>query len=89
VMICYADHPTLLYSQKLALTSPTSGSRLVGIVRSQTEATEFLVILSVQHSFVRLSELVKMKLCFGLIKQHALKTWGFGDLVPHIGIRWR
>jgi hypothetical protein len=30
-----------LYPQKLALTSPTSGGRLVGIVRSWTQATEF------------------------------------------------
>jgi hypothetical protein len=30
-----------LYPQKLALTSPTSGSRSVGIVRSRTKATEF------------------------------------------------
>jgi hypothetical protein len=30
-----------LYPQKLALTSPTSGGRSVGIVRSQTQATEF------------------------------------------------
>jgi hypothetical protein len=30
-----------LYPQKLALTSPTSGGRSVGIVRSRTEATEF------------------------------------------------
>jgi hypothetical protein len=29
------------YAQKLALTSPTSGGRSVGIVRSQTQATEF------------------------------------------------
>jgi hypothetical protein len=29
------------YPQKLALTSQTSGSRSVGIVRSQTQATEF------------------------------------------------
>jgi hypothetical protein len=36
-----------LYSQKLALTSPISGSRSVGIVRSRTKATEFsLVIIS-------------------------------------------
>jgi hypothetical protein len=28
------------YPQKLALTSPTSGSRSVGIVRSRTKATE-------------------------------------------------
>jgi hypothetical protein len=30
-----------LYLQKLALTSPTSGSLLVGIVRWHTESTEF------------------------------------------------
>jgi hypothetical protein len=30
-----------LYAQKLALTSPTSGGRSVGIVRSRTHATEF------------------------------------------------
>jgi hypothetical protein len=29
----------------LALTSPTSGSRSVGIVRSRTQATEFVVCL--------------------------------------------
>jgi hypothetical protein len=30
-----------LYPQKLAATSPTSGGRSVGIVRSLTQATEF------------------------------------------------
>jgi hypothetical protein len=35
---------TPLYPQKLALTSPTSGGRLVGVVRSRTKATELLVI---------------------------------------------
>jgi hypothetical protein len=30
-----------LYPQKLALTSPTSGGRSVGIVNSRTKATEF------------------------------------------------
>jgi hypothetical protein len=29
-----------LYPQKLALTSPTSGGRLVGIVRLRTQATD-------------------------------------------------
>jgi hypothetical protein len=32
---------TLLYPQKLALTSPTGGGRSVGIVRSRTKAMEF------------------------------------------------
>jgi hypothetical protein len=31
-----------LYSQKLVLTSPTSGGRSVGIVRLRTQATEFV-----------------------------------------------
>jgi hypothetical protein len=41
VGIRHADHATPLYLQKLALTSPTSGGRLVGIVGSRTQATEF------------------------------------------------
>jgi hypothetical protein len=36
------DHPIPLFSQKLALTSPTSGGWSVGIVRSWTEATEWV-----------------------------------------------
>jgi hypothetical protein len=32
-----------LYPKRLALTTPTSGSRLVGIVRLQTTATEFSI----------------------------------------------
>jgi hypothetical protein len=32
-----------LYSQELALTSPASGGRSVGIVRSRTKATQFVV----------------------------------------------
>jgi hypothetical protein len=31
-----------LYPQKLALTSPTSGGRSVGIVRSRIKATELV-----------------------------------------------
>jgi hypothetical protein len=33
-----------LYPQKLALTSPTSGGRRIGIVRSRTKATEFSLV---------------------------------------------
>jgi hypothetical protein len=36
------DHETRLYPQKLALISPTSGGRSVGIVRSRTKATELV-----------------------------------------------
>jgi hypothetical protein len=39
-----------LYPQKVALTSPTSGDRSVGIVRSRTQATEF------SFSFIGTSE---------------------------------
>ena len=40
-----ADHVTPLYPQKLALTSPTSGGRSVGVVRVRTKATEFSLVL--------------------------------------------
>jgi hypothetical protein len=39
-----ADHATPLYLQKLAVTSPTSGSISAGIVLSRTKTTEFLGI---------------------------------------------
>ena len=39
-----ADHVTPLYPQKLALTSPTSGGRSVGIVGVRTKATEFSLV---------------------------------------------
>jgi hypothetical protein len=34
------DHETLLYPQKLTLTSPTSGGSSIGIVLSRGKATE-------------------------------------------------
>jgi hypothetical protein len=40
-------HATPLYPQMLAQTSPTSGFRSVGIVRSRTKATELLLLLLV------------------------------------------
>jgi hypothetical protein len=36
-----------LYPQKLALTSPTSGGRSVGIVRLRTKGHEFFFIFSI------------------------------------------
>jgi hypothetical protein len=40
-----------IYPPKLALTSPTSGGRSIGIVRSRTKATEFsFLIVREQHS---------------------------------------
>jgi hypothetical protein len=43
-------HTTPLYKQELALTSPTSGCRAVGIVLSRTKDTELLLLLFI---FVR------------------------------------
>jgi hypothetical protein len=42
VGIHYVDHATLIYLQNLALISPKSGRRSVGIVRSRTHAAELL-----------------------------------------------
>jgi hypothetical protein len=41
-----ADYATPLHPQKLALTSATSDGLSVGIVRSRTEVTELLLLLS-------------------------------------------
>jgi hypothetical protein len=40
-----ADHATPLYPQKLALSSPTSGGRSVGIVRLRSKASEFFLFV--------------------------------------------
>jgi hypothetical protein len=40
-----------LYPQKLVLTSPTSGDHPVGIVRSRTKATEFVLLLCLPPFF--------------------------------------
>jgi hypothetical protein len=45
VGIRHADHVAPFIRKKLALTTPTSSSRSVGIVRSRTEATEFSLVL--------------------------------------------
>jgi hypothetical protein len=43
--IRHADYTTPFYPQKLALTSPTSDGRLVGIVRSRTKPTELILFI--------------------------------------------
>jgi hypothetical protein len=48
--IRHADYSTPFYLQKLALTSPISGDRLIGIVRPRTQATEFLCLLYLKFS---------------------------------------
>jgi hypothetical protein len=42
-----------LYSQKLALSSPKSGGRSVGIIRSPTQATEFVFLVLLLTSWPR------------------------------------
>jgi hypothetical protein len=39
-----ADYATILHPQNLALTSPTSGGRSFGIVRSRTQVTEWVYV---------------------------------------------
>jgi hypothetical protein len=45
VGIRHSDYTTPFYPQKLAPTSPTSGGRSVGIVRSRTQVTKFSLVL--------------------------------------------
>jgi hypothetical protein len=47
---------TTLYPQKLAQTSPTSGGRSVGMVRSRTKATEFTLRSKDNDDFIWLLE---------------------------------
>jgi hypothetical protein len=42
-----ADYMTSLYPQRLALSVPTNSSHSVGIVRTQTQAMEFVFVLFV------------------------------------------
>jgi hypothetical protein len=53
VGIRHTDYAIPLYQQTLVLTSPRSGDRSVGIVRSRTEATES-VCLFVEFHFLLL-----------------------------------
>jgi hypothetical protein len=48
VRIRHADHPAPSIRKKLTLTSPTSGDHSYDVVRSRTQATEFLSIIFVQ-----------------------------------------
>jgi hypothetical protein len=64
-----------LYPQKLALISPTSGGRSVGIVRSLTRATEFDFSLSLAKQETRLRPrhlLVCRVACISALKIEAI-----------------
>jgi hypothetical protein len=66
VRISHADHATTFYHQKLALASPTSGGRSVGIVLSRTKATVIIIIIiiiiiiTIIVTFLRHSPLFQM-----------------------------
>jgi hypothetical protein len=49
VWICHADHLPPSIRKKLALTSPISGGRSFGIVRSRTQTTKFSFRYQIQR----------------------------------------
>jgi hypothetical protein len=55
VGIRHADHVAPSIREKLAITSPTSGSRSVGIVRSRTQTVEFFRVLALSLSHLSAS----------------------------------
>jgi hypothetical protein len=61
-----------LYPQKLALTSSTSGSRSVGIVRLRTKATEFFAGHRVRE--ILSSVICPVNFFFGLIGHGNFQT---------------
>jgi hypothetical protein len=62
------DHGTPLYSQTLALTSPTSGSRSVGIVGWRAKAEELLLSSGTQRHVACLKSTAALHAdCFMLI----------------------
>jgi hypothetical protein len=66
-----ADHATSLYPQKLALTSPTSGGRSVGIVCLRAKTTEFTFLVFV------LNNSVKVRMWRGMeMARHIAQAWG-------------
>jgi hypothetical protein len=50
--IRFADHATPSTRKRLALTSPTSGGRSVGIVRLRSTATEFFLYITIYSATV-------------------------------------
>jgi hypothetical protein len=50
VGIRHADHVAPSIRKKLAITSPTSGSRSVGIVHSRTQTMEFFLSFSSRNA---------------------------------------
>jgi hypothetical protein len=53
VGICHADHVAPSIRKKLAINSPTSGGRSVGIVRSRTQTTKFFSFFCVDVASIQ------------------------------------
>jgi hypothetical protein len=51
-----------LYPQKLAITSPTSGGRSVGVVHSRTQTMEFFIIIFIYQSWTEVMMISKIHL---------------------------
>jgi hypothetical protein len=51
-----------LYLQKLAITSPTSGGRSVGIVRWRTQTMEFSLVLWVDNQISQMCNFIKFNI---------------------------
>jgi hypothetical protein len=63
----------ILYLKKLALTSPTSGSRSVSIVRSRTKATEFQFLLVKSCAFknlLRLTTSITINIYYSIVEKN-------------------
>jgi hypothetical protein len=74
-----------LYPQKLALTSPTSGSRSFGIVRSRNEATEFSFSFYVMKHW----KVKKVKcLCLSNLSPTSMKMYGGMDVQNQFFFTW-
>jgi hypothetical protein len=78
--IRHADHATPLYPPKLTQTSPTSGGDSVGIVRSQTQATEFSLVAIVEVPLTYISWFSSRYEC---ISFYSSKEWIAFSRVPY------
>jgi hypothetical protein len=67
-----------LYLHKLTLTSPTSGGRSVGVVRSRTQATEFVLI------YMEVKEIQK----FHLLSYNAIQLCPILRMSRSMRMRW-
>jgi hypothetical protein len=84
VGIRHADYATPAYLKNLALTSPASGGRSIGIVYSRAKATGLLLYMQIWHCAQNSKRyrIVVSKLCTYSIQRTANKT-GWSTLRVH------